>query len=101
MYGCSSELQYPLIQPWTSHLTAIGHSAFSTLIWIFGLNFGCAWFCDGFTVLVVWMLWRIPSLFVTSIVLPAGNASTCGWNSHVFWSKTGFCAGRSSFLPFV
>src|SRR5438094_5498706 len=51
-------------------------SGFSTLIWISGLNFGCAWFCEGLTVLVVWMLCRMPSLFFKSIVLPAGKTST-------------------------
>src|SRR5439155_1158862 len=99
-YGVSVATQYPLIQPCTSHLMAMV-SGFSTLIWIFGLNLGCAWFCEGLTVLVVWMLCRMPSLLMTSIVLPAGNTSTCGWNSHVLWSKTGCSAGTSSFFPFA
>src|SRR5262252_8032692 len=98
-YGVSAETQKPAIHGCTSHCTLIGHSGFSTLIWIFGLYFGCAWLADGFVWLVVWMLCRMPSLFWTSIVLPAGKSRMCGLNSQVFWSKSGFWAGTSSFLP--
>ena len=74
---------HALIQPCTSHFTGIV-SGFSTLIWIFGLNLGCAWLLGGFAVPKVWMLCRMPSLLRTSTVLPAGKTSTCGWYSHAF-----------------
>ena len=50
--ACPARSTSRCIQPWASHWTLIGHSGFSTLSWIFGLNFGCAWLVDGFTVAV-------------------------------------------------
>src|SRR5712692_6358735 len=59
---------------------------------ITGRVLGCALLIGSLSMLKVWMLWVIGSLFLISNVAPTGTITTWGTKRHLTWSNTSLAA---------